>query len=156
METILFVDDERRIREAFAHELDLEGYSVITAGDASEGLDVLARRDVDLVVTDVRMPGGVRPLLLWITERMPGLPVIVHSADPGTLTEDLAASATALVDKGDGYEALLRAVQEALAAKPRPVAEGSARHMADHRPWESGSAVKEPKPRAGPSPRSAG
>jgi CheY-like chemotaxis protein len=55
--TVLVVDDDEEVREIFASVLSDEGYAIITAGSAAEALSVLDQR-VDLMLTDIRMPGG--------------------------------------------------------------------------------------------------
>lgn len=53
---ILVVDDEKNTRDGLARALRHE-YEVITAADATEALNVLRDRTVDVVISDVRMPG---------------------------------------------------------------------------------------------------
>ena len=53
---ILVVDDEKNIREGLAKLLALEGHQTIPAADGREALALLERGDIDLVVTDLRMP----------------------------------------------------------------------------------------------------
>jgi two-component system, cell cycle sensor histidine kinase and response regulator CckA len=59
--TVLVVDDEQSLRTYMARVLESEGYAVIEAGNGVEALSLLGRTDegvvVDLVITDVRMPG---------------------------------------------------------------------------------------------------
>ncbi len=58
-ETILLVEDEDPVRRATARTLEKLGYRVLTAVDGLDGLDVYRtrRREIDLVVTDMSMPG---------------------------------------------------------------------------------------------------
>ena len=53
---ILVVDDEPGIREILQEFLSSEGYKVETAADGLEALEVMARKDFDLLVTDLSMP----------------------------------------------------------------------------------------------------
>ena len=55
--TILIVDDEVNHAEAIAEVLEREGYATLTAASGEEGLDKLSANDVDLIVTDLVMPG---------------------------------------------------------------------------------------------------
>ena len=75
---VLLVEDNRQVRE-FANELlaDL-GCVVLTAEDAEAALTVLKAQEVDLVFTDVVMPGssGVE-LATGIRKQWPGLPVLL-------------------------------------------------------------------------------
>lgn len=54
---ILFVDDEKLIRNLFARELRDEGFKVTTAAGGSEAIGEVERTKYDLVVTDLMMPG---------------------------------------------------------------------------------------------------
>lgn len=55
--TLLLVDDEENIIAALRRLLRRSGYRVLTAGSAQEGLAVLARDKVDVIISDQRMPG---------------------------------------------------------------------------------------------------
>ena len=55
--TLLLVDDEENILSALKRLLRRDGYRILTAAGAEEGLDVLARHPVDVIVSDQRMPG---------------------------------------------------------------------------------------------------
>lgn len=57
METVLFVDDERNILNAFMRVFRMEGYNILTAGSGPEGLELVKGNRVALVVSDHRMPG---------------------------------------------------------------------------------------------------
>lgn len=54
--TLLIVDDEPNILDSLRRMLDNEGYRVLTAGSGAEGLDLLAKNTVQVIVTDQRMP----------------------------------------------------------------------------------------------------
>jgi two-component system, chemotaxis family, chemotaxis protein CheY len=57
--TILLVEDDQTIRELATMMLDADGYRVLSAGTAQEAMDVLEQHpDVDLIFSDVQMPGG--------------------------------------------------------------------------------------------------
>lgn len=55
--TILLVEDEPHLREAMAFALRRRGYEVLTAVDAHEADDLLARGLPDLLVVDMLLPG---------------------------------------------------------------------------------------------------
>lgn len=75
---ILIVDDEKNIREGLADALEMEGYSTAICANGKEALALLSRGDIDLVITDLRMPimSGEK-LLSHITSTMPAIPVII-------------------------------------------------------------------------------
>ena len=55
--TLLVVDDEERILSALRRSLRREGYEILTAATAEEGLRVLDERPVDVILSDQKMPG---------------------------------------------------------------------------------------------------
>ncbi len=76
--TILIIDDEKNIREGLAADFEMDGYNVKVAADGQEGLDYISKGDIDLVITDLRMPGiSGEEVLQRITTQTPGIPVIV-------------------------------------------------------------------------------
>jgi DNA-binding NtrC family response regulator len=89
--TILIIDDEKNIREGLAEALKLDGYAVVTASDGDEGLALLRRGDVDLVITDLKMPHlSGEELLRQIEAENLGIPVIVLTGH-GTIENAVAA-----------------------------------------------------------------
>ncbi|WP_447761278.1 response regulator [Sphingopyxis panaciterrae] len=82
-QTILVVEDEFLIRFMLADSLRDLGYQVLEAANGEEGFDILSSgQAVDLLVTDVRMPGGIDGMELTRRSKslVPGRPVIVCSA----------------------------------------------------------------------------
>jgi CheY-like chemotaxis protein len=55
--TILVADDDPEVRTAVAAILAEPGYTILTASDGYEALGILADKWVNLLITDVRMPG---------------------------------------------------------------------------------------------------
>ena len=81
METILIVDDEKNYLVVLEALLGAEGYETITSPGAYNALELLRGSDIDLVITDVRMPGMSGMDLLRECKRLkPELPVIVMTA----------------------------------------------------------------------------
>ena len=76
--TILVIDDEKNIRTGLQTALEMDGYEVVLAADGAEGLDIALHSDIDLVITDLRMPGvSGEEVLRRVTTETPGIPVIV-------------------------------------------------------------------------------
>ncbi len=77
--TILIIDDEKNIREGLAADFEMDGYQVKLASNGREGLELVSKGDIDLVITDLRMPGGIsgEEVLRRVTTETPGIPVIV-------------------------------------------------------------------------------
>ncbi|HVO29436.1 MAG TPA: response regulator, partial [bacterium] len=89
---ILVVDDERVIREILTDFLEMEGYSVVSASDGQEALTRLQSGDnIDLVVTDLKMPnmGGIE--LIDAISRMKTQPVILVMTGFGTVETAVGA-----------------------------------------------------------------
>lgn len=81
MENILIVDDEKNYTMIIGEILQEEGYTSITASSGMEALDILNNETIDLILTDVKMPGmsGIQ-LLEKIKELNPDIPVIIMTA----------------------------------------------------------------------------
>jgi DNA-binding NtrC family response regulator len=75
---ILVVDDEKNIREGLREALRLDGYEVVLAADGREAMDAFEKGDVDLVITDLKMPRlSGEELLKNITSQYPTVPAII-------------------------------------------------------------------------------
>jgi CheY-like chemotaxis protein len=80
---VLVVDDEEGLRSIVCRTLQQEGYGTLEAAHGAEALEVIekASSQVDLVVTDVVMPGmDGRELGRRLTQRWPSLPILYISA----------------------------------------------------------------------------
>ena len=76
--TVLIIDDEENIRNGLAANFELEDYEVKTASNGKDGLDLVAKGDIDLVITDLRMDGiSGEEVVKRVTTETPGIPVIV-------------------------------------------------------------------------------
>lgn len=76
--TLLIIDDEKNIREGLAANFEMEDYNVKTAATGQEGLSLIEKGDIDLVITDLRMPGmSGEQVLEKVASETPGIPVIV-------------------------------------------------------------------------------
>jgi two-component system response regulator PilR (NtrC family) len=81
MTTILIVDDEKSMRDFLKILLVKEGYEVTVAGDGEQALAALDKNRIDLVISDIRMPGisGLE-LLARIKDESEDIPVIMITA----------------------------------------------------------------------------
>ncbi|MGD8763612.1 MAG: response regulator, partial [Desulfobacteraceae bacterium] len=91
METILIVDDEKNYLTILTAILEEEGFEVLTALSGQEALDIRKTSDVDLVLTDMKMPvmDGIE-LLEHIKAIDPDLPVVMMTAH-GTVDKAVEA-----------------------------------------------------------------
>ena len=96
MTAILVVDDEPTLRTILVEVLVDEGYTVVTARDGQEALEVFARDAPDLVLMDVMMPrmdGRAAFRAMREHAHGNGLPVILMSAmaEPADLDPEISA-----------------------------------------------------------------
>ncbi len=81
METVLIVDDEKNYLVVLEALLGPEGYETITADNARNALRLIKGADLDLVITDMKMPGmSGMELLEELKKIKPELPVIMMTA----------------------------------------------------------------------------
>ena len=81
METILIIDDEPNYLLVLEELLSDEGYTVITAETAVQGLETIQANDLDAIITDMKMPGmDGMSLLEQVSAFNPDLPVIMMTA----------------------------------------------------------------------------
>jgi len=101
--TLLLVDDEENILNALTRMLRRDGYKVLTAMGAEEALDILGRNDVQVVISDQRMPGtSGTELLSKVKEMYPDTVRMVLSG-----YTDLAA-VTEAINRGAIYKFLTK------------------------------------------------
>ena len=103
MPKVLFVDDEPAILSATQRTLRSEPYEVLTAESAREALELIDKHDIDVVVSDARMPvvSGFT-FLQKVKEKSPSTVRIMLTGEA-----DLGA-ASALIQSGDLYRFLCK------------------------------------------------
>ncbi len=89
--TVLVVEDEALVRLPIAEYLRDRGYHVLEAENAAEAIALVETAAVDVVFSDVRMPGRMDGFALarWLREHHPDVPVLLTSGWTGL---DTAAS----------------------------------------------------------------
>lgn len=121
-ETVLVVDDEEGLRTLVCRTLRAEGYGTLEASHGAEALEVMekAAEPVDLVVTDVVMPGmDGRELGRRLTQRWPTLPILYISAyDVNDIFRRGSPRTSApFLQKPFPAEGLITSVQQLLASR---------------------------------------
>ncbi|MGV8995814.1 MAG: sigma-54-dependent transcriptional regulator [Parvibaculaceae bacterium] len=112
--TVLIVDDEIKFAEVLSVAVSEFGYKVKTASDGEQALKLFEAEPVDVVITDLRMPGmGGSDLLKEIRRRAPDIPVIILTAysslkDAVSLAKEGAFDYLAKPVEIDELEATLR------------------------------------------------
>lgn len=116
-QSILVVDDERAIREFVTEALRDEGFQVQSAPSPEDALDFLAKNDVDLVISDINMPGmdGFALKLqidLWQKKPVPFI-AITADASEENISNAEAVGAVTLIAKPirdlDAFYGIVRA-----------------------------------------------
>jgi two-component system cell cycle sensor histidine kinase/response regulator CckA len=121
-QTVLVVDDEEGLRTLVCRTLRAEGYSTLEAAHGAEALEVIekAAEAVDLVVTDVVMPGmDGRELGRRLTQLWPTLPILYISAyDVNDIfRRGSPRSSAPFLQKPFPAEGLITSVQQLLASR---------------------------------------
>ncbi|NTG51476.1 sigma-54-dependent Fis family transcriptional regulator [Agrobacterium rhizogenes] len=114
---VLLIEDDAALRRSLAQWLSLNELSVIEAADGNEALKVLRSDTIDVVISDVRMPGisGLE-LLAVIRKAWPELPVIILSGhgDVPMAVAAIQAGAFNFLTKPYVPEQLIGTLQNAL------------------------------------------
>jgi len=114
---VLVVEDKKAMADMLAKTLEAEGYSAVTASNAEDGLDKALRERIDLVLTDLKLPGmtGLEMLRL-LKEKRPFLPVIMMTAFGSieTAVEAVKAGAYDFLTKPFDTSHLLVLIEKAL------------------------------------------
>lgn len=88
---ILVVDDDHALCLMLSRFLEKHGYTVYSASDALQALDILDRQRVGMVITDYAMPhmDGLRfTEMIKSDPRTQGIPVLMMTADPNVTRTD--------------------------------------------------------------------
>ncbi|MFN0293817.1 sigma-54-dependent transcriptional regulator [Pedobacter helvus] len=116
---LLIIDDEKRLCDLLARILELEGYIVHKAYTGKEGLTLLAKHPIKVVLCDVKLPdfNGI-DLLVLIKQQKPFVQVI-HLTAYGTITDSVKAIKNGAYDyitKGDDNDKIIPLVAKAFEA----------------------------------------
>lgn len=116
-QTVLIADDSPTMVRTLSEILRRKGYNTVTAADGVEALRQLEEKPIDLVLTDIRMPGmdGLT-LLEKIHTRMPDIPVVLLTAWPSVeaTVRALRLGARDFLTKPTSTTELLRVVENQL------------------------------------------
>lgn len=114
---ILVVDDDRNICKVLKGLLEKAGHDVVTASDVDAALPLIKEQDLDLIITDLKMPGkSGMDLLAFVTERKPIVPVIMISAfgDIESAVSAIKQGAYDFITKPFDENELLNVIKKAL------------------------------------------
>lgn len=111
--TILVVDDEPALRKALVFDFKRKGFQVLDASNGKEAFEIVKTQKIDLILTDVRMPGGDGiELLDKVKEQNPMIPVVMFITGFADLSLDEAYNkgADAVFTKPFDRKSLMAAV----------------------------------------------
>ena len=119
MKTILTVDDSVSVRHLLKLAFSSLGFAVVEAGDGSEGLAVAKSRPVNLVITDLNMPGMDGITFIRSLRQLPayrGVPIVMLTteSDGGMKQQAKAAGATGWITKPFKQDQLIAVTKKLL------------------------------------------
>jgi DNA-binding NtrC family response regulator len=122
---VLVIDDERIVIDSIVKILKEEHIDVEATLSGRQGIEMALKADYDAVLTDLRMPdiGGMR-VLRDIKRGKPALPVVMISgyATVPSAVQAMKLGAAEILEKPFSPDALVYAVQKAMASTAEPVA----------------------------------
>mgnify|MGYP001389214083 CR=1 FL=1 len=116
MARLLIVEDEENLRDLYAEELEESGYEVARASNGKEAIDLVRKKDFDLVIMDIRMPemDGIETLGKVISlERK--IPVIIYTAYSNYKSNFMTWTADAYLTKSSNLDELKGKINELIA-----------------------------------------
>ena len=114
--TVLIIDDEPELRKLIQRLLELDGYTVLSAASATEAKEVIKNNEIDIVVSDVKLPdGNGLELIPLIRKQLPAVEIIILTAY-GKIEDGVKAIKAGAFDyivKGDEDNKLLLVIKNA-------------------------------------------
>ncbi len=114
---ILIVDDEQHVRQLIEKVLEKEGYEILTACNGEEGLEIFQNNNIDLIISDIKMPkmSGIE-FLHKVKEQEPGVGFILITAfaTMETAIDAIKSGAQDYVTKPFDIKEILNAVKKIL------------------------------------------
>ncbi|MES2652568.1 MAG: sigma-54 dependent transcriptional regulator [Bacteroidota bacterium] len=117
-DTVLIIDDEIKIRSLLARIIELEGFSVLQAATAKEGLKLLTTNEVLVVVSDVKLPDANGVELVKQIKTIKSFVEIINLTAYGTIADGVLAIKNGAFDyltKGNDNEKIIPLVYKAIA-----------------------------------------
>jgi len=118
--SILCIDDDPRILDLYKTLLEAKGYTVLTAPDGPTGLAITRKYSINVVVLDFRMPGmDGNQVARVLMQEHPKLPVVICGGFPDDIPESLKWFADVVLEKGDGPDTLLSAIDKLIGSETK-------------------------------------
>ncbi len=118
MPKVLVIEDEKNLRVLYKQDFERDGFDVVTAANATEGLALVDSEKPDILVVDIRLPGmdGLEAMSR-VLERHPKIPIVLNSAYSSYKDSFMSWSADAYVVKSADTGELRTRVRELLASR---------------------------------------
>ncbi|MGZ3711054.1 MAG: response regulator [Bdellovibrionota bacterium] len=119
--TLLVVDDEETLRDSISFDFKRKGFTVLSAENGAIGFELVKNNNIDIVISDMRMPGGDgMSLLQKIRAHNPDIPnlIFVSGFSDFSEAECLAKGARKVFSKPFDRKALMNSVLEILEIIP--------------------------------------
>ncbi|WP_416396133.1 sigma-54-dependent transcriptional regulator [Allohahella sp. A8] len=113
MANILIVEDEQVIRSALKQLLEYNDYTVSEAGNLDEALEAIRSERLDLIITDVRLPGGEGTSLIEEAKNIPVL-VMTSYASMRSAVNAMKRGAVDYLAKPFDHDEMLSAIESIL------------------------------------------
>ena len=113
MNSILIVDDDKKLRRIYNEILCSEGYTVLEASDANQAAHILKENNIDLVLLDIDLP-GINGKILYETIKQfyKAIKVIVISVYSIEEQKNSIADANDYFDKSENLEVLVGKIRD--------------------------------------------
>ena len=118
---ILIVDDSPNVRQQLRFAVDSPSYKLIEAENGQNGLERARSQRVELIITDVNMPGMSGLEMLGAIRKLPGYSttpafVLTTESNPALVQQGKAVGATAWIVKPFKPDMLMKAIQKVIGA----------------------------------------
>lgn len=116
--TILIIDDEIKIRSLLARIIELEGFTVLQAENAKEGLKLIQNHDILVVVSDVKLPDANGVELVKQIKSLKSFIEVINLTAYGTIADGVTSIKNGAFDyltKGDDNDKIIPLVYKAIA-----------------------------------------
>lgn len=114
--SVLVIDDEKKLNDLLSRILSLEGFNVLQAYTAKEGLNILHHEDVVLVLSDVKLPDANGVELVKVIKQIKPYIEVINLTAYGTIADGVRAiqnGAFNYITKGDDNDKIIPLVNQA-------------------------------------------
>ncbi|MDZ4677794.1 MAG: response regulator [Oligoflexia bacterium] len=115
--TLLIVEDDEELREALIFDYEQVGFRVISASNGKIAFDIMKTQKVDIILSDIRMPGGDGvELLKKIRQLNPDIPILMFITGFSDITpqEAIKLGAHKVFEKPFNRQVILSEIYKAI------------------------------------------